>query len=648
MIVSPQPLPLDAATTMAEQALAAGHRLLLFGQPGTGKSSLAAVLAAHHQRSPCIGADPGSPPFGLPGCVTLARWAETDWQVLAREPICSLDGARFRLPLAGAVRRLALLVGSGPLILDGPGVIRGVAGAELLPALIEAASIDRVLAMTRGQGPPLYNELQAIRVRVDLARPAPGAARPGKQARARARTALWDAYLQDASETSLDLDALAVVGTPPPRDVPEAWSGRQLALSAGSQLVAMGEALALDGRRLRARLTDPGRDADTLLVRDAVRGADGLMGSARPFGQASVHYVPPPDVAPYPGGAHAAGPAPVARVGPLSAVMVNGVLGDPLLHLRLRHQRRSLLFDLGDTGRLSARIAHQVSDVFISHAHFDHIGGFLWLLRSRIGDLLPCRLFGPPGLAGHIAGLVSGVLWDRAGARAPAFQVAELHGGDLLWYWIQAGQGGPSYVTTATASGGVLWEEDAFRVRATTLDHGGTPVLAFAFEMPREVHIRKERLKARGLEPGPWLGQLKQQLLAEARQAPISLPDGTRETAGELAEDLALVAPGKTLVYATDLADTDDNRGRLQQLARHAHTLFCEAAFLQADAEQARRTGHLTARACGEIAVAGDVRYLVPFHFSRRYDGRLGAVYAEVESVCSRLIGPPGWTEPGP
>lgn len=86
-------------------------------------------------------------------------------------------------------------------------------------------------------------------------------------------------------------------------------------------------------------------------------------------------------------------PQVAARVGPVVASLVNGVCGDPLLQLRLLHQSRSLLFDLGDTGRMPLRSAHQITDVFISHCHADHIGGFLWFLRSRIGYFPPCRLF---------------------------------------------------------------------------------------------------------------------------------------------------------------------------------------------------------------------------------------------------------------
>lgn len=51
------------------------------------------------------------------------------------------------------------------------------------------------------------------------------------------------------------------------------------------------------------------------------------------------------------------------------------------------------------------------------------------------------------------------------------------------------------------------------------------------------------------------------------------------------------------------------------------------------------RTGHLTARACGEIATAAGVERLIPFHFSRRYESD---PYREVRAVCSRAVVPGG------
>ena len=85
-----------------------------------------------------------------------------------------------------------------------------------------------------------------------------------------------------------------------------------------------------------------------------------------------------------------------------------------------------------------------------------------------------------------------------------------------------------------------------------------------------------------------------------------------------LHSELLEYEPARRLVYATDLADIAENRARVCALAQGADALICEAGFTEVDAEQARRTGHLTARACAEIAVASQVKRLVPFHFSRR------------------------------
>jgi len=320
-------------------------------------------------------------------------------------------------------------------------------------------------------------------------------------------------------------------------------------------------------------------------------------------------------------------------------MLVNGVFGDPLLHIRLQHQRRSLLFDLGEATRLPARIAHQVTDVFITHSHIDHIGGFIWLLRSRIGNLPACRIFGPPGLADNIMGFVRGIHWDRVGERAPRFDISELHEQKVYRYRVQAGVAQPQILADELTSEGILLHDTAFHVRAMTLDHR-TPVLAFALELRFDLDVRREQLATLGLTPGPWLSDFKARVAAGERETTIVLPNGSIPTVRDLADNILIVRPGPKLVYATDLADTIENRTRLQRLAQGAYTFFCESPFCDADSEQAARTGHLTTRACGEIAAASHVERLIPFHFSRRYQDEPARVYAEVSARCTRTVIP--------
>nr|WP_240193324.1 Clp1/GlmU family protein [Desulfobulbus alkaliphilus] len=618
------------------------RRVLLYGPPGTGKSTLAkriaAALAQKGRECRCLNADPGSPAFAVPGAVSLGLWYQHAWQILAMEPLCSLDAGRFRLPLISLVRRLTARESTGVLLLDSPGVVRGVAGRELLTNLVEAARVDIVLALcVEGRPWSLLDELKALPVAVYLVTAPAGAKRPGKRVRARERTRLWDAYLQSGFERCLDISALLWLGTPPPLDAVEAWAGRQVAFFKDRHLLAMAEILAVQGTTLLVRTTAEIDAADRALVRDVRRNAGGMLETAEPFASEQLSYLPSSD--PASGVMELGGLRIMGRAGAVDFDLVNGEFGDPLLHLRLRHQGRSLLFDLGEGRRLPARLAHQVTDVFISHAHLDHISGFSWLLRSRINHPSPCRLYGPPGLAIHIQGFIQGVLWDRVRDRGPRFEIAELHGNRLQRYRLQAGTDTCERMEDTAANQGIILRETTFQVRAVFLDHH-TPVLAFALEPVHELKVRRDRLHARGLEPGPWLKELKACLAAGERGVLIELPDGSKELASALGSDLILFATGKKLVYATDLADTPDNRCRLISLARGAHTLFCEAMFLEAQRDHAARHGHLTTTACGEIATQAGVARLVPFHFSRRYENDPMALYEEIAIVCSRVVKP--------
>ena len=619
------------------------RRVLLFGAPGVGKSTLVTQLAetlTQAKRSCwCLSADPGSPLMGMPGAVSLGQRHKGTWQLGEYAAVCSLDAGRFRLPLVSAVRLLSQHRFDGVVLVDGPGVVRGVAGRELLEGLVEAAHVDTVLVVTpTTASPPLLEELRSLAVKVFVVPAAAEAMRPGKRARARRRTGQWDAYLAANITQCIDLDSINIIGTPPPREEGYAWTGRQVALIQAQRTLAMGEVRQLEENALSVVFPAEVNVADTLLIRDAQRTVDGMIETAAPFAAERIDYLPPADVLPSVDTNN--GPRLVGRVGTVDVALVNGVFGDPLLHVRLRHQRRSLLFDLGSGERLSARVAHQVTDVFITHAHLDHIGGFLWLLRSRIGEFPPCRLYGPPGLARHIAGFVQGVLWDRVAIHGPRFEIMEFHGDRLRCFHLQAIQPEPQFREELVVKNGVLHQEAGFKVRGMMLDHQGTAVVAYAFEPDKQINVRKDRLTSRGLEPGPWLTELKQQLLRGNKSAPIRLPDGSDATVEALATELVLISPGKKLVYATDLADTVENRQRLINLAQHAHTFFCEATFVEAEAGHALRNGHLTTRACGEIAMSAGVARLVPFHLSRRYLANPQQLYDELKSVCPRVAMP--------
>ena len=641
-------LSADQPGVIAKRLFDRRRRVLVFGGTGTGKSTLVTGLSRSLEESGIrhriLIADPGSPAFGIPGAVCLGWFEKGRFRLVAAEAICSLNAGRFRLPLMQAVGRLAVAENEAVLLIDGPGLTRGIAAAELLTGLITAAAVDTLLLLSRKEKPaPLAAECRAAGIEVVPVLSSCAARSPSSRQRRRFRTALWDAHVSTFAVQRISLGGRLLLGTPPAMDHHQQWQGRQIALVENQRTIAMGEVVAVKTDHLVVKLPDMGTRSGALLVRDAGRNSDGELVTITPAGRP----------APRPGiwsvGA-VAGPSIISpgipiHLGPLSATLVNGIFGDPLLHLRLPHQKRSLLFDLGEGNRLPARIAHQVSDVFISHAHIDHISGFYWLLRARIGDLPVCKLYGTASLSRHIQGMIQGIVWDRIGDRGPRFEVVEVDKDRIVRRHLHVGNDDKPSCQQKAAFQGILVDDPAFTIRAAVLDHG-IPVLALAYEEKPRCQVIEARLRQTGWAQGPWLGELKRQVAAGAHDAMIELPDGSSQPVSRLAADLIRMAPGRKLVYATDVADSPANRHKLVDLARGADLFLCEATYAQAHQHLATVNGHLTARACGEIATAAGVRCLVPFHLSRRYERHPEQVFTEVIKSCPgvRVIPPRSMT----
>ena len=171
---------------------------------------------------------PGHRGLGVPGAVNLGRWENSRWQREALVPVCSLDAGRFRLPLVQAAAWIAEDMGRNPLLVDTPGLTRGIAAAEMLTGLNHALGIQTVLVLSKKDAPlPCFQELASASVRVFRVEPSQKAGHPGKKERMIARTRLWDAYLDGAKTLEAAFKALTLTGTPPPGKSPTpGWDAR--------------------------------------------------------------------------------------------------------------------------------------------------------------------------------------------------------------------------------------------------------------------------------------------------------------------------------------------------------------------------------------------------------------------------------------
>lgn len=334
----------------------------------------------------------------------------------------------------------------------------------------------------------------------------------------------------------------------------------------------------------------------------------------------------------------------------LQPQLINDPFGDAGLYLDFRFAKRAILFDLGDLGSLSPRKLLRVSHVFVSHAHMDHFRGFDRLLGICLGRPQRLEFYGPPGFIDRIEHKLSAYTWNLIADNEIDFVigVAECHGDTLAdaaeFHTKDAFR--RKDVAPRTAPGGVLLDEEEFRVRAVTLDHG-IPCLAFALEEKLHINVWGDRLERLGLSVGPWLNSLKQAVRrGEPDDMLVTVPtrkqDNDREvrlSLGWLKTEILRVTAGEKLAYVVDAAYHQENVERIVGLARGADQLFIEAVFLQEDAAIAARRLHLTAAQAGSLARRAGVKHFTPFHFSPRYTEREEQLRSEAWTAFSGTSG---------
>ena len=310
--------------------------------------------------------------------------------------------------------------------------------------------------------------------------------------------------------------------------------------------------------------------------------------------------------------------------------LVNGPFDDPSLFVQLRHQRKALLFDLGDINALSARDILKISHIFISHTHMDHFCGFDHLLRLMLGREKALNLYGPQGFLGNLEGKLAGYLWNLVEGYENRFvlEATELHPEHAIRrrYPCHNGFRADGETRVLPFDGNVL-EDPSLTVRAVHLDHG-TPVLAFSLTEPFHINIKKAQLVGLGLEPGPWLNELKRLIYAKADpETEIEVRAGRRDgspgarrlSVAALTDTVVSITPGQHITYITDASGTSENVARMIPLADGADHLFVEAAFSDRHRDVAIAKHHLTARQAGELARICRVKQYHLFHHSPRY-----------------------------
>ncbi len=317
-----------------------------------------------------------------------------------------------------------------------------------------------------------------------------------------------------------------------------------------------------------------------------------------------------------------------------SSYLVNDVFGDPGVYVEVRWSKRALLFDLGQNDALGPARLLRANDIFVSHTHMDHFIGFDKVLRVALGRGKTLRLYGPPGLIANVQGKLEGYTWNLVDGYPLSIKVQEFHESEIKHATFLATDGFALHEDqarsrpTQTAGAFPVLEDPMFTVRAVPLNHR-VPSFGYALQEQFHINVNKQRLHDAGLPVGSWLKDVKQYLWQ-------GQPDDFRFTAtlyfehhrqdlefvlGEVRERFLTITRGQKIAYVVDARYDDENEAKIVELARGADIFYCEAPYLDRDADKAYERYHLTARQAGLMAKKAEVRELVVFHFSPRYTG---------------------------
>lgn len=251
--------------------------------------------------------------------------------------------------------------------------------------------------------------------------------------------------------------------------------------------------------------------------------------------------------------------------------------------LRLPQRAEVWLFDCGEGTqhqllRSDVKIS-QISRIFITHMHGDHIFGLMGLLAScgLAGNAQRIDIYGPAGLNEYL-------------------RASRQHSSTHFSFPVQV---------HTVQQPGVVYEDEEFIVSCGPLKHR---VTAFGYrveEKDRPGRFNPEKAAQLGIPPGRVYGQLK-------RGETVTLLDGRQINGADLCGSPEM---GRKVVYCTDTVYCDS----AVELAQDADVLIHEATFAHQDAQLAFERLHSTSTMAAQVALAADAKLLFMTHFSPRY-----------------------------
>lgn len=325
----------------------------------------------------------------------------------------------------------------------------------------------------------------------------------------------------------------------------------------------------------------------------------------------------------------------------LEPTFFSGLLDDPVLYLHLRPTGRALLIDCGQIQHLAKRVLRSVEALFVSHAHMDHFMGFDTFVRNNHVSPRTFEIYGPPGIAGKIAGKLAGYDWNLTEPSWCTLRVHEVFPDRTASSVLPGAEGFPCRpIGEEPRRDRIIHSDQYVTVEAELCDHK-IPSLVFKVTERPSFCIDEGKLERAGLVRGDWLRELKKRFHGGFLDAePLKVPRRQGETVEEeeVAELRALYgtisgeATPAAVGYVTDIGFGEENVAKVLSLMAGVTLLVCECSFLAAERDKARLSCHLCTADLNFLMERLRPTFVLPMHLSKSYLGRSRLLYEELEA----------------
>jgi len=299
-----------------------------------------------------------------------------------------------------------------------------------------------------------------------------------------------------------------------------------------------------------------------------------------------------------------------------------------------------LLFDCGE--RCLADVPPGevlgIDQLFFSHFHMDHIGGFDAFFRANYDrENAPNHIWGPPGSIDVLQHRFQGYVWNLHEGMSATWRVSEVHPREIRTARFELSEAFALRHREGTREyDRVIWEGAGCTVEAVAMDHK-TPSLAYVVREKARRNIDTSKLAALGLRPGVWLKLLKD-------GAETVVIDGVERAAAQLRAQLIVESEGEALAFLTDFLLDDAAMERLVPVIRGCQVMVCEGQYRHADLELAQKHHHMTTVLAATLAKRAEVGELVLEHLSDRYErAEWLQMLREAREVFPKTRFPEGW-----